>query len=347
MTKKPFERQLAQSWPLADWSGLTVVLAVSGGADSVALLRAMAANRAAGMRPAGKLVAGHLNHALRGSDSDADQAFVESVCQRLGVDCQIGRGDVEALAARQGDGLEAAAREVRYQFLTDVAHRVGARFVVTAHTADDQAETILHRILRGTGIAGLAGISRTRRLSDAVTLIRPLLGVRRPDVVGYLQSLGQSFREDGSNRELKFTRNRIRRDLLPKLADEYNSNVVEALLRLGHLAGRSQATMEHLAQGLIDQAVTVRPSRSGRETVVVVECELLSTQPRTLIREVFRLLWRENNWPEQSMGFEQWDSLSTMAGGERKTERVRIFPGGVRAEKKGSQLALTRAGPLV
>ncbi len=347
MNEKRFERQLGESWPLVDWSNLTVVLAVSGGADSVALLRAMAAMlsaalEAGAMGPHRRLVVAHLNHALRGSESDADQAFVESICQQLGVDCQVGQGDVEALAQRQGDGLESAAREARYEFLLEVAHRVGARFVATAHTADDQAETILHRILRGTGIAGLAGISRTRRLSDAVTLIRPMLGFRRSDVLDYLQSLGQPFREDASNRELRFTRNRIRHDLLPKLADEYNSNVVDALLRLGHLAGESQAAMGLLAQGLMDEAVTDRSSREVGESVVVIDRELLSHQPRGMIREVLRLVWRENAWPEQAMGFEQWEMLAAMVSDDPNGEPVRVFPGEVRAEKKGGQLWLTR-----
>ena len=350
MAEKQFERQLTESWPRADWGDLTVLLAVSGGADSVALLRAMAAIRA-GMSgksdstPPGRLVVGHLNHHLRGSESDDDQAFVESICQQMGVRCEVGHCDVEALAQRQGDGLESAAREARYDFLLDAAHRLGARFVATAHTADDQAETILHRILRGTGIAGLAGISRVRRLSEATTLIRPLLGLRRSDVIAYLRSLGQTFREDTSNQELRFTRNRIRCDLLPKLADEYNANVIDALLRLGHLAGESQQALGILAQEIKGQVVVDRPSSGEDPPAVRIMCEGLSCQPPAMIREVLRLLWRENHWPEQAMGFEQWESLATMVSDDAQQEMVRMFPGQIRAEKKGGQLELTR--PLV
>ena len=157
----PFEAQLAAAWPPEDWQDVTVVLAVSGGADSVALLRAMTAVRGGGE---GRLAAAHLNHQLRGAESDGDEAFVVELCGRLGIACEVGRTPAGELAAESGDGIEAAARDARYRFLAATAARLGARFVATAHTADDQAETILHRILRGTGIGGLAGIARTRPL---------------------------------------------------------------------------------------------------------------------------------------------------------------------------------------
>ena len=155
-----FERSVARAWEPGLWCDTTVLVAVSGGADSVALLLALWGVSAQG---SGKLMVAHFNHRLRGADSDADEQFVDSLGRRLGLTVEMGR-------ARQpitpgGDGIEAGARDQRYQFLREVADRAGARYVVTAHTANDQAETLLHRIVRGTGVAGLAGIPFTRTLS--------------------------------------------------------------------------------------------------------------------------------------------------------------------------------------
>jgi tRNA(Ile)-lysidine synthase len=122
------------------------------------------------------------------------------------------------LSGGHPDGVEAAARAARYEFLQATAERLGARYVATAHTADDQAETVLHHIVRGTGLAGLAGMSRARSLGAAATLIRPLLSFRRRDVIEYLGALGQSYCEDTTNRDPAFTRSRIRHELLPLLA---------------------------------------------------------------------------------------------------------------------------------
>ena len=251
-----FELRLAGSWPPEEWREVTVLVAVSGGPDSLALLRGLRALKIAGD---GRLVAAHVNHQLRGSESDEDERFVREQCESLGLPCEVGKAPVAAIADEQGDGIEAAARQARYAFLTEAAHRVGARFVATGHTADDQAETILHRILRGTGIAGLAGSPRTRALSPATTLIRPMLTVRRAEVLAYLDRLGQPFREDRTNADRRFTRNRIRHELLPELARQYNPHVVEALVRLGKLARESQAALEPMIEDLMRTAVREGP----------------------------------------------------------------------------------------
>ncbi|HEX5104177.1 MAG TPA: tRNA lysidine(34) synthetase TilS, partial [Pirellulaceae bacterium] len=197
--------KLATDWPPDEWRDVTVLVAVSGGADSVALLRGLHQLKAAGE---GRLVLAHFNHRLRGAESDADQALVEELARRLGLEAVVGaRG-------REGEGergrSEESLRELRYEFLAAAADKVGARFVATAHTADDQVETVLMNVLRGTGLAGLAGIPRVRRLTDAATLIRPLLNVTRAEVLEYLHSLGQSYRDDATNQSADYTRNRVR-----------------------------------------------------------------------------------------------------------------------------------------
>jgi tRNA(Ile)-lysidine synthase len=326
---RPLETRLAEAWPPLAWADVTVLVAVSGGTDSVALLRAMAALKTGGE---GRLCAAHLNHRLR-PDADDDERFVVDLCGRLNVTCEVGHVEAGQLAA--GDGLEAAARTARYHFLEQAAGRLGARFVATAHTADDQAETVLHRILRGTGIRGLSGMARARPLGHAV-LIRPLLGMRRAELVAYLDAIGQPCRHDQSNADPRFTRNRIRHQLLPRLQKHFNPDVVEALLRLGMLAGEAQTVIDDDVDAWVDRCVAV--DRPGE---VRIELESLAGRPRYLIRELLMAAWRRSGWPMQSMGMLKWDDLCDLATSTASTAK-RVFPGGVVAEVTDGRIQLTR-----
>ena len=327
----PLESKLAAAWPPSDWADVTVLVAVSGGCDSVALLRAMTALKTAAV---GRICVAHLNHQLR-PDADEDERFVVELCQRLGITCEVGRVAVERLAAHSGDGVEAAARAARYRFLHETAGRLGARFVATAHTADDQAETILHRIIRGTGIRGLAGMTRVRPLGHA-TLIRPLLEVRRVELQAYLDALAQPCRHDPSNADLRFTRNRIRHQIMPQLRRHLNSGVTEAVLRLGTLAGEAQAVVDDLVAQRLDRCVTIDGLGAAR-----IELAELADRPRYLVRELLMAVWRRQGWPMQAMGRRQWDELSELAGSAAMPVR-RIFPGGVTAEVAEGQMRLRK-----
>jgi tRNA(Ile)-lysidine synthase len=327
----PFESSLSEAWPPSQWANVTVVVALSGGCDSVALLRAMVAVKAGGE---GRISAAHLNHQLR-PDADVDERFVVALCGRLSVPCEVERMDVDRLAAQSGEGLEAAARKARYRFLQQTAGRLGARFVATAHTADDQAETILHRIVRGTGIRGLAGMARARRLGHA-TLVRPLLGLRHAELRAYLDALAQPFRHDPSNLDPRFTRNRIRLGLLPRLQAGYNTAVVEALLRLGTLAGQSTAVIDGLVDQWFDRCVT-----SDADGAAQIALGDLSAEPPYLVRELLMAVWRRRNWPMQAMGMAKWDELAELALGTAAPAR-RDFPGGVTAEVAAGTMRLRK-----
>ena len=196
-----FLRRLADSWPPAQWQDVTIVAAVSGGADSVALLRSLL-----GLSPGGpaRLVVAHINHGLRGSESEGDERFVADLCAKLGVPCAVRRIPAAVFRETGGRGIESVARHARYECLQSIAAEWGGRYVATGHTADDQAETILHRILRGTGIRGLEGIPRVRSLSPGIALSRPLLRFRRQEILAFLAALGQPFREDSTNRDPRF-----------------------------------------------------------------------------------------------------------------------------------------------
>ena len=319
----PIEQQIASAWPPDQWRNGTVVVAVSGGGDSVGLTRALLRVRLPGT---GGLVLAHFNHRWRGAESDADEVFVRDLAAQWGLACQVGWGGDETGSANGSS--EAAAREQRYAFLRRVCHQLGARYLAMAHTAQDQAETILHRIVRGTGLAGLAGIPACRPLSELTTIVRPLLGTDRGDVEAYLRALGQSFRTDSTNADPGFTRNRIRLELLPLLRESYNSQVDQSLQRLGDLARQAQQLVDAVVDTHWDQAVTVRGDGSVR-----VDCEKLRGVNELLAGELLRRLWRAQNWPLQSMSQEKWSSLAQVVLGPRETRQVLILPGAIRAER--------------
>jgi len=204
----------------------------------------------------------------------------------------------------------------------------------------DQAETILHRVLRGTGIRGLAGMPRTRPLGPA-TLIRPMLSQSRSEVLAYLHDLEQPYREDMSNADHRFTRNRLRGELLPLLARRFNPRVEEVLLRLGRLAGEVQQLVDTEVDTLFERAVEC-PDASR---AILRRAELLP-QPQYLLRELLMRVWRRQGWPRQAMGGAHWEQLAEMlvAGGtgEPSTPWKQTFPGAVLAEVTGDAMQLIR-----
>ena len=347
------ENAIIDAWPPTNWADVTVLVAVSGGADSVALLRGVAAIRRPG---AGRIVVAHFNHGWRGAESDSDEEFVRRLATDLGWQFECGRAaDSIAEQAQQVAAVnnelptarsEASARRQRYRFLRHTAERLGARYIALAHTADDQIETILHRILRGTGIAGLAGIPRVRRLGEATSIVRPLLDVRRAVVLDYLATLGQSYSTDITNESLVYMRNRLRHELLPHLARRYNPRVGEALLRLG----RQVEDLKPLFERLQDEA-TRRCVIENSPGVVRVDATSLASFPRVIVREMFVACWRSQHWPEGDMTAEHWDQLGRLVliddaplPGRKVTSaapRWRItLPGGIRATRRGDEIVL-------
>jgi tRNA(Ile)-lysidine synthase len=286
---------------------------------------------------AGRLCAAHFNHHLR-TEADADEQFVRELCKGLKIPCEVERAGSSQIAACSGEGIEEAARRLRYDFLENTAGRLGARYIVTAHTADDQAETILHRILRGTGISGLSGMTRTRTLGHA-TLIRPLLGFRRADIEKYLEDLGQNYRQDASNFDCRFTRNGLRHELMQLLIRDYNSQAIEAILRLGSLAGEMQSVVDLTVEEIFEQRVRV-------ESEVSVRIDTNGLEPILpyLIRELLLLVWRKQGWPLKAMGFSEWNLLEKMLRESvtlsPKSSEKRIFPGNIRVETAGGEMKL-------
>jgi tRNA(Ile)-lysidine synthase len=313
-----------------------VVAAVSGGADSVALLHALLAARIPSA-PFAVTIA-HMNHQLRGAESDADEAFVADLHSRLttagvaGLTFRCHRQDVAAAALADGANLEATARRLRYQWLTEVAGAVGARWVATGHTADDQAETVLHRLLRGTGLQGLRGIAAVRELAPGVGVVRPLLQTTRAEIVAYLDSLKQPFREDSTNSDPSFTRNRIRAELLPHLAARYNPAVSRTLARL---AEQVEEVYSDEAAAALDLLTAAELPRAG--LILIFDRTQLAAAPRRLTRAALRLAWAREGWPLDPMTYEAWERLADLVHEEGAAADL---PGRMRGRVRGRVLQL-------
>ncbi|HVR69845.1 MAG TPA: tRNA lysidine(34) synthetase TilS, partial [Vicinamibacteria bacterium] len=259
-------------------AGQTVVVALSGGADSVALLDALTR-----LAPGGgwRVVAAHLDHRLRrGSASDA--AFCRRLCRERGVPLRAGRADVRARARRDGGGVEEAARLERYAFLRRVKEGEGAALIALAHTRDDQAETFLLRLLRGSGRAGLACM----RLRSA-DLVRPLLAVGRAEVVAHLRERGLPWREDPTNADTALRRNRVRAELLPYLEQRFNPAVRVALARSAGVLADETDVLEDLAARLEARA------RAGAAYTLALSRPVLRAAPRALARLALRRMLAE------------------------------------------------------
>jgi tRNA(Ile)-lysidine synthase len=254
--------------------GARLVLGLSGGPDSVALLDVLL-ELASG--EGFSLVVAHLDHGLREGSAD-DRAFCEELARERGLPFRAGRAEVRARAARDHGGVEEAARRERYAFLRAVREDTGARFVVTAHTRDDQAETVLLRLMRGAGTEGLQAM---RPLSG--DLLRPLLLVGRQDVLAHLEDRGLPYREDPSNADPAFLRNRVRRELLPYLESRFNPRVREGLARTAAVLADEDAFLAESARKALE-AIRV-PGGLSRARIL--------REPAALARRVLRLALQE------------------------------------------------------
>lgn len=316
--------------------GSSLLIGVSGGADSVSLLRGVCLLRDE-LRIHPTVV--HVNHQLRGSESDQDANWVRDLCQRLEVPIQVVEVDVSEQAANRRIGIEEAARDVRYEALTREAERLNISTIALAHNADDQIETVLHHLLRGTGLAGLKGMPSSRTLSDRVRIVRPLLSIKRAEIETFLLLLGQDFRSDSSNLDTSLTRNFLRHELLPLLEQRLNPQVREHLLRLTQQASEWHEILQHQASEILKAALL-----DESPFVVRLHCEPFKDQPRPLVREAFVALWARRGWPRQAMAYSHWEALAEVAqNGDAKSVNL---PLKIRARRRGRLIEVDATGLL-
>lgn len=309
-----------------------VVLAVSGGVDSMVLLR-LFNQLPRSIRPI--ITVAHLNHGLRGLESDADEELVEAVCRELQVACV--RRQVEGRDLRQAhrQTLEEAAREVRYWWLRDVAKHHNCQMVMTGHHGDDQIETLVHHLSRGTGLRGLQGMRVVRSLGKGVDLARPLLGHSRSELELWARWHQVKFREDSTNSNSEFTRNRIRQRLESVDGLDPLSGVPELLLRLSQSACEVVQLMDRVSGQIESECVVNRTNDH-----VLLRRGRLSVVPRLLVSHYFTALWIQQQWPRQKMTSRHWNALVTCVLGQGSS-RFQL-PGRIDATRQGEYLRLVR-----
>lgn len=293
----PFEGQFAKSWPPDRWNEVTTLVGLSGGADSVALLRAMHRIRG-GMT--GRLVAAHFNHHWRGEESDADQRFCVELAESLGITCLVGGPS----PSEANEKTEDAARRQRYRFFRQTAEEVGARYLVLAHHRDDQVETVLQRLIRGTSLRGLAGISRLRRLSELTTIVRPMLSCPRSAIEKYLRALNQPFQTDSTNANPAWLRNRIRAELIPLLEAKYAHQASRSIARLAAEATETAAFLEGATLEVVEEIAEF--DVPGRRVTLK---DFEGMHPFAL-RLVLVRIWAVMNWPQGQMTRKHWRKLA-------------------------------------
>ena len=335
--------------------GDRICAAVSGGADSVALLLTLhAANQTKNDSLGIGLSATHVHHGIRGAEADADQQFVADLCARLQIPLHIHQADVPNRVAATGETLEEAARTIRYDYFASLIANGHADSVLTAHTLDDQAETVLMKLLRGAWTEGLSGIHPVVTLPKG-KILRPLLQTRRSEVEAYLRSLNQPWREDASNTDTAFTRNRIRHTILPLLRTE-NPSIDQTLANLAELAREEDSRWQNELDRLTPQLLLPgKPVRGGGRSVattpgesqssVSIELERLRTLDSALRRRILRAAARQLG---ARLSFDETSRLLALCGFRSEpTVAARSgaslhLSGGLRADRSPRELRLYR-----
>ena len=325
--------------------GLRVAVGLSGGADSVALLRVLAErSRELGI----VLQAAHLHHGLRGAEADGDLDFCRELAQNLGLMFHETRVDTataalaDAGAAKPAETIEEAARRLRYGWFRELMASGVVDAVATAHSRDDQAETVLAKFLRGAWTGGLSGIYPVVQFPEG-PILRPLLSATRGEIEAYLGGIGQNWREDSSNRHLTFTRNRIRHELLP-LLEGWNPRLRAHLAQMAELArdeeGWWAVELERLAPQIILPGRPVRGGGRASGDGLAIEVARLAELPPALQRRILRLAAARLG---TSPDFESTESLRKLALAGRAGQRCELAQG-LRGERTHRELQLTMGG---
>lgn len=302
--------------------GARLLVAVSGGVDSMVLLAALA--RLQG-RLGLRLHVAHVHHGLRGRAADRDAAFVVAEAARLGLGATVAR--LDPAGRRPGESVQVWAREARYRCLAAIADRVRAAHIAVAHTRDDQAETVLLNLLRGTGPRGLGGIPPVRD-----RILRPLLEVSRAEVEAYATVAQLPFRADASNASDAYRRNRVRHHLLPLLAKEYNPRIVESLASLAPLVREDDAALTAQAASLVEQA--------GREAGPAVRLDVaaLRAAAPAVARRAFQAVFQRVTQGRHALTRRHLAALRLLLA----RGVVVGLPGGCEARREGAEI---RIGP--
>lgn len=316
--------------PATLWQQHRAMVAVSGGADSVALLRTLIqAARQDRAFDASKIIVGHVDHGVRGADSAADKEFVKRLAKELNVGFDSAELDLAPINGR-ASASEEVLRDARYGCLKKMARDHDARYLFTGHHRDDQAETILFRIFRGTGLAGLKGIPAIRR-DQWLTIVRPLLKVPKSQILAAMTALDQSFCTDATNETSDYSRNFIRNEILKSARDYFGLPVEQAIVRLADHAEDAVA----LEANWVDAYFAKYPVEDQLEGCAL-PTQPLASQPSSLIRAILIRAWQDQNWPVDQMTFARWQELARRISSAASEPYVENLPGDLRFEVDSS-----------
>lgn len=307
--------------------GETVLVAVSGGPDSVAMLHALLSRR----EEFGITIhIAHLNHGIRGEAADMDEEFVRALAQEWNLPVAVERVDVPALRRKLRMGEEEAARQARYEFLRRTANKIGASKIAVGHTADDRAESVLMNVIRGTGIEGLGALRPV-----AGSIVRPLLDAWRSDIEAYIRENQLPFRIDESNLDLAYTRNRVRHELVPLLEKHYNPRVKNALVRLAEIAQSAADFIECAALDAVGK-ITYRGA---------IDAEMLCDLPEALRYQIVRSEVERIKGDLRDVEFEQIDRVvGALGSGDDFT--ITLPSGKIYAVRRGNEFRIVEKEQL-
>ena len=304
-----------------------VVLAVSGGPDSLAMMHLLTELRDRSY-PRLQLHVGHLHHGMRGAAADEDARFVEAEAKKLRLSCTAARADVPALAAERRCGIEVAGRDARYHFLTELAKSLGAGAIALAHQADDQAETVLMRVLRGAGPRGMGGIPYTRPIADVpgIRIIRPLLDCTRRDILKFLRQRELRWRLDSTNLSRKYLRNRLRRIAIPEIKREWGARLGENLCLLAALAQRFQARSDAIRAILRSQNPACL-----MDGYVETKAEWLRRMPSAMLADQVQDWMKEAGLWRKMLSAKEYDKIAALLDRRRDAAKKVGLSGGALA----------------
>lgn len=298
--KAMYQSFLAE-FPIELW-GDELILGVSGGSDSVALAHlASTINRESGHRK--KICLAHVNHQLRGDESDGDEEFVRNLAVEL--ECDFHSWQVALSMGNQGEGQESRLRDLRYRLLGALARERSCRCIALAHHRDDQVETILFRIFRGTSLKGLQGIPASREIETGISVVRPLINTSRKQIHEYLANQGRSYRTDSSNLKDGPTRNWIRNELMPQLENRLGHSVSANISGLGKQVFAIQLMLDQFAIKLAEKCVLAL-----NVDFLELNHDLVVNAETVILQQMLVQLWARQSWPQRDMNRQKWEGLA-------------------------------------
>lgn len=293
--------------------GDRILLGVSGGPDSVALLSLLFDANC--VKPLySEIIVAHLNHSIREKDADKDEQFVGSLAKKFKISIITEKKNVGEIARDFKMSVEEAARKERYEFFERVATRVGANIIAVGHNADDNAETILHRIIRGTGIVGISGIRLKRKLTrnSIIDIVRPLLFIWRKDIITYLKKKNLSYRIDSTNLERDKFRNKIREELIPYLEKNYNPNIKKSLVKLGETAAQNYDFLDEKANVLFEEILLKEEKTDKYSSEIILDIHKLNKIPQILQQIIIKEAIVKLDIPLKKISFINYKNILNM-----------------------------------